>query len=204
MKRTSYLSSEYKNLQKLPFFQASQHLQCVFVFWATVFMKNTHHSWQKSLWFYCTHKHCLPLWVYNHWEKMSWGVFPSCFLSSSGSSFSIQCHIHLSPIVLPVKGCIGIVSIFLYPLLQLTVIVKFFLQRKNKLFYDNDTWFHLIQTIQTTLVQGFLCCWQLHISCALTIQCQQKSKTHNHKTDSKFKGTWFILVGHYNHIFRPF
>lgn len=83
----------------------------------------------------------LPLWVDHHWKKMSWGVFPSCFLSSPGSSFSIQCHIHLPPIVLPVKGCIRIVSIFLYPLLQLTVIVKFFLQGENKIFYfcDDDT-----------------------------------------------------------------
>lgn len=112
---------------------------------------------QKNLWFHCIHKHHLPLGVDHHWKKMSRGVFPSCFLPSPGSSFPIQCHVHLPPIVLPVKGCIRIVSIFLYPLLQLTVIVKFFLQGKNKIFYscDDDTEFHLTQTIQRMPVQEF-------------------------------------------------
>lgn len=67
---------------------------------------------------------------------MSGGVFPASFLSSPGSSFSIQRHVHLSPIVLPVEGCVGVVSIFLDPLLQLTVIVKFFLQRKTQISYS--------------------------------------------------------------------
>lgn len=133
----------------------------------------------KSLWLYCICNHCLLLWVYHHRKKMSWGVFPSCFLSSSRSSFSIQCHIHLPPIVLPVKRCIGIVSVFLYPLLQLTVIIKFFLQGKKKILYSygDDTWFHFTQTIQRTPLAGFyLLLSSGHKSCAYTNHHQQKSE----------------------------
>lgn len=133
----------------------------------------------KSLWLYCICKHGLLLWVYHHRKKMSWGVFPSCFLSSSRSSFSIQCHIHLPPIVLPVKRCIGIVSVFLYPLLQLTVIIKFLLQGKKKIFYScgDDTWFHFTQTIQRTPLPGFyLLLSSGHKLCAYTNHQQQKSK----------------------------
>lgn len=98
----------------------------------------------KSHWLYCIHQRCLLLWVDHHGEEVSGGVFPSCFLSSPGSSFSIQCHIHLPAVVLPVKRCIGVVSIFLYPLFQFTVIVKFFLQRKHKwLNYLFRWWWYL-------------------------------------------------------------
>ena len=102
------------------------------------------HKERKEPGFYCICEHRLLLWVHHHREKMSWGVFPSCFLPSSRSPFSIQCHIHLPPIVLPVKRCVGIVSVFLYPLLQLTVIIKFFLQGKKKIFCScgDHTRFH--------------------------------------------------------------
>lgn len=138
---------------------------------------------------------------------MRWGVFPSCFLSSPGSSFSIQCHVHLPPIVLPVKGCICVISIFLYPLLQLTVIVKFFLQGKNKIFYscDDDTYFHLTQTIQRTPVQEFpLLLPFVRKLCPSTEESTTEEETRSHKIDSVFEGSWFILIDHHNHKLGPF
>lgn len=47
-------------------------------------------------------KQFLHLWHYYHWKKVSWSVFPSCFLSSLCGSFSIQGHKHLPSIVLPI------------------------------------------------------------------------------------------------------
>lgn len=110
IRSTSCASKEYKTFKGFSPFQSSRRLHC-FCLSSSRGLSNIPDKWSL------VQLLSIELWLHHHWEKVSSGIFPPCFLSFPCGSSSIQGHKHLSSIVFPNEWCIRVISIFFYSLL---------------------------------------------------------------------------------------